>query len=307
MDQADEGQERGTVLWLTLRGAEPSLAVMWVVWMLAAPLLAFLCLDGFGPAGVLVPVFVGGWLLARHVPPPSEAARRYHLDDLEVTVLGPGRAVRRIPWDAVQSVTQQRETLELSTPMGAVRLPLKALRHTAAWAPVLVRVVPRVAAVLWTRLEVGAVRLRPSLEPSTGALAWWMWLPLAAACLAAAGLPGAVVAIVASAAERGVRWLMARARGATLQGRGITVLGPRGRRFVAWPDAVVTASADGLGIGRPGQDGGLVPVDATDFWAAAPVIELRAQLGPDCPSEVSFRARLEDGGVAVVGEIDALN
>ena len=42
-------------------------------------------------------------------------------------------------------------------------------------------------------------------------------------------------------------------------------------------------------------------------WAAAAVIELRAQLGPNYATDVNFRVRFEDGGIAVVGEVESLH
>ena len=35
--------------------------------------------------------------------------------------------------------------------------------------------------------------------------------------------------------------------------------------------------------------------------------ELRAQLGPNYATDVNFRVRFEDGGIAVVGEVESLH
>lgn len=292
-------------LWQTFRGAATSIGVAWGTWVVGAPLMASLCGDAVGMAGALVPVAAAGWLLARHLPSPVECLRRFHIDDAELTVMGPGRLVRRIPWMDVEGLTQDRQCLVVAGAGRSVRVPLEGLRGVHAWGAVMVRVVPSLAAQLWTRLEVGAVVLRPSLDPPIASLAWWGWLPLA---LAAVVLGHAeVVPFVAALilGERLLAWLYARAGTVTVSDRGIELFNHRGRYTVAWGDAVVTPSVDGLGIGRPGREPGLLSTTASDFWAAAPVIELRAQLGPDCPTEVCFRARVEADGLAVVGEIDA--
>jgi hypothetical protein len=41
-----------------------------------------------------------------------------------------------------------------------------------------------------------------------------------------------------------------------------------------------------------------------NYCAAAPVIELRAQLGTSQHAHVSFRARIAEGRLAVVGEVE---
>lgn len=296
-----------THLWLLFRGAPASIAVAWSCWATGATILATLAAGGLGPAGVVMPVLLVGWLLARHLPSPLEPARRYHLDDSEVSVLGPGSRVRRVAWGEVNGVTQERHALVLSYPDGTVRLPLPEVRAAGAWGPALARVVPGVAAELWARTDAGPVRLSPRLDPPTMALAWWAWVPALAACAVAAGLPGLGIFGMAVALERLVGWAASRARGVVVDGRGITLLSPRGRTFVSWGDALVAPCPGGLAVARPGHDPGVVPATLANFWAIAPVCELRAQLGPDCPSEVSFRARVEDGALAVVGEVEALH
>ncbi len=83
--------------------------------------------------------------------------------------------------------------------------------------------------------------------------------------------------------------------------------GRHGRIFVPWAHALVTPATDGLGVSVPGNDPGFVPTAAPSFWAAAAVIELRAQLGPNYAADVSFRVRFENGGIAVVGEVESLH
>lgn len=296
-----------THLWLLFRGAPAGIAVAWTCWTTGAMILATLAADGLGPAGVVMPILLVGWLLARHLPSPLEAARRYHLDDLEVSALGPGRRVRRVPWSEVNGVTQERHALVLAHADGTLRLPLPEVRAAGAWGPALARVVPGVAAELWARTDAGPVRLSSRLDPPTRPLAWWAWAPALATCVVAAGLPGVGVALVAVSVERAVAWVASRLRGIVVDGSGITLLAPRGRTFVSWADALVAPCPGGLAIARPGHDPGMVPATLANFWAIAPVCELRAQLGPDCPSEVSFRARVEDGALAVVGEVEALH
>jgi hypothetical protein len=294
-------------LWLTFRGAIPSLGVAWLTWVIGAPLLALLCGDAVGMAGALVPIVAAGWLLARHLPSPVDCLRRFHLDDGELTVMGPGRLVRRISWTDVEGLTQDRQCLTLRGAGPTMRVPLAGLRTARAWGTVMVRVVPSVAAQLWTRLESGALTLRPALDPPTPSVAWWVWLPLALSALALNRLEAILVVVGFAAGERALAWGLARTGTVTVTERGIELFGRRGRDLVPWGEAVVTPSVEGLGVGRPGREPGLLSTMAADFWAAAPVIELRAQLGPDCPSEVCFRARIEAEGLAVVGEIEALS
>jgi len=92
-----------------------------------------------------------------------------------------------------------------------------------------------------------------------------------------------------------------------LQPAGIDVRGRHGRVFVPWAHALVTPATDGLGVSVPGHDPGIVPTGAPSFWAAAAVIELRAQLGPNYAADVHFRVRFENGGIAVVGEVESLH
>jgi hypothetical protein len=268
-------------------------------------LLASLCGDAVGMVGALVPVAAAGWLLARHLPSPVDCLRRFHLDDVELTAMGPARFVRRMRWDEVDGLTQDRQCLVVRGNGAQMRVPLDGLRGVRAWGDVMVRVVPSIAAQLWTRLEVGAISLRPALDPPVASLATWGWLPLGLAAFGLRSADAVVAAIALVLAERSLAWLYARAGAVTVSERGIELFNHRGRYMVPWGDAVVMPSVDGLGIGRPGREPGLLSTTAAEFWAAAPVIELRAQLGPDCPTEVCFRARVEADGLAVVGEIEA--
>lgn len=294
-----------SILWRTFRGAAPSLGIAWLTWAVGAPLLAALCGDAVGTAGALVPVAAAGWLLARHLPSPLDCLRRVHLDETELTVMGPGRLVRRMRWTEVEGLTQDRQYLVVAGAGRAMRIPLDGLRGARAWGAVMVRVVPSLAAQLWTRLEVGAIALRPALDPPVGPLAWWGWGPLALAAIAMMRVDAVAIVVALATGERLLAWLLARSATVTVSERGVELFSHRGRDVVPWGEAVVTPSVDGLGIGRPGREPGLLPTTAADFWAAAPVIELRAQLGPDCPTEVCFRARVEADGLAVVGEIEA--
>lgn len=290
-------------LWNTFRGSPASVGVGWLAWAAAVALFAWATARPFGEAGGVIPVFVLGWMLARRLPDPLDCLRRYHLDDGEIMVLGPGRLVRRIPWGDVQSVTQERATVVLRG-RGVARLPLRALREADALAPILVRVVPLVAQTLWTRLERGRIRLRPAVDPAPRPLLWWAWMPAAVACAIAGGGSGAALLAGVVVGERVVGWLLARSREIQLHPRGLTVAGRR-RGFLPWSDVMVLHGAEGVGLARPGHAPVFVPDTLRDFWAAAPVIELRAQLGPEVPAEVCFRARLDGGALAVVGEVEA--
>jgi len=296
-----------TPLWLTFRGGAPSLGAAWLSWIVGATLFAWATREPFAEAGGVLPILVVGWLLSRHVPSPIEPFKRYHLDDTELTAMGPGHRVRRIAWAEVESVTQERQGLVVRGSGRTIRVPLHALRSVGGWGIVLVRVVPVVAARLWARLDRGSVHLRPRLDPPFGTTLLWAWVPALLTCVVAAGLRGAALAAAAAIAERVVGWVGARTHGLTLEPRGLTLHGRRTPRFVPWGDVMASATHEGLEVSRPGRDPETLPTSLRDYWAAAPVIELRAQLGPDCPGEVCFRARVDGGSLAVVGEIEAVH
>jgi hypothetical protein len=294
-------------LWVTLRGASARVVPQWVAWTAAAVVAASAIGGAFGPAGVVVGILTGGWCLARRRSSPLDWARRYHLDDVEVLALGPWRRVQRITWAQVEHVTQERHALVLSGAGRSVPLPLRALLATSAWGPVLARVVPALAAEIWERLEAGSIRLVPHVDPPTASLLWWAYVPAALAGLASGSPIALVLAAGLAAGERLGAWLAGRARATVLQPGGIDVRGRHGRVFVPWAHALVTPATDGLGVSVPGHDPGFVPTGAPSFWAAAAVIELRAQLGSNYAADVHFRVRFENGGIAVVGEVEALH
>jgi hypothetical protein len=294
-------------LWLTFRGASGDLVAAWIVWTAAAVVAGLALVGVAGPGGAAVGILTAGWLVARRARAPIEWLRRYHLDDLEVMALGPWRRIQRLTWAQVEHVTQERHALVLSASSGSVALPLKPLLATSAWAPVLAQVVPSLAGEMWERLDDGAVRLVPHADPPTSGLIWWAYVPAALACAAGLGTAGLAVAATLAAAERALAWLVGRARQCVLHPAGIDVRGRRGRIFVPWAQALVTPEEGGLGVGVPGRDPGFVSTAAPSFWAAAAVIELRAQLGPYYAADVHFRVRYENGGVSVVGEIESLH
>jgi len=303
-DRADNASRS---LWQTMRGAPRGLAVGWLGWTLASVGAAWAAMPTLGPAGSLVGILTVGWLLARRRPSPLDCLRRYHMDDVEIMALGPWRRIQRITWQQVDRVTQERHALVLAGAGRAVALPLAPLLATAAWGPVLARVVPALADEIWERLEAGVVRLVPPADPPLVNLLWWAYVPAALACVVAPQPVGLIVALGLAAGERLGAWLAGRARACVLQPAGIDLRGRRGRVFVPWTQALVTPAMDGLGVSVPGHDPGFVPTGAPSFWAAAAVIELRAQLGPNYAADVHFRVRFEDGGIAVVGEIDSLH
>jgi len=293
-------------LWQTISGAPRSLAGWWAAWLAGVALFAAPVAWLLGPVGTVLVVLAAGWWLARTHPAPVECFRRYHLDDVEVTVMGPGRRVRRLPWTAVDSVVQERRTLTLVGASSEVRLPLLPLVAAEAWGASLVRVVPSLAADMWTRVEDGNVRLAPSSAPPTIGLAWWAWLPVVVACAAGGGARGLVAAAVLAGLERAVAWMRAQARAVTLSRLGVeTTLGRR-TVVVPWADAFVKPSPEGLMVSSEHGPTILVSTAVPNFWALAPVVELRAQLGGECPAEVHFRVRVDGSGLEVVGEIDAL-
>lgn len=296
-------EERRASLWFTVRGAGPLVAVGWLAFVAVSMAATVLFADVLGPAGPLVGILAAGWGLARTQPLPADAARRYHVDDGEVTVLGPGRLVRRLPWDRVLTVTQDAHALHLQGPGLRAALPLQPLFADDLWFAVLERVVPGVASGLWAKLEDDVVRLAPVTAPPLRALAWWAYVPaLAAAPLA--GVAALPIAAGLAVAERVVALVMRHAGTVTLHPGGIAFKEGRGQ-FIPWQRAQVTPTPRGIRIGIDDRAPGLVSLRVPNFWAAAAVIQLRAQVGPEAPSEVWFRLRLANGGLAVVGEFDA--
>jgi hypothetical protein len=291
-------------LWVTLRGASPWVGMLWVGWLGLAVVLKPILDAAVGPAGTAVALLAVGWVLARSCPRPSACFARFHLDDGEVTIFGPGRRVERREWGAFESLRQGRHELVLTGPGGRVCLPLAALQRGDAWFAVLGRIVPAVAEGLWEALESGVVNLRPEVDPSLAALAWWAWVPVAAACGATADSTVAVAAAILAVMERGVA-LFIRSRGSlALHPGGMQFWAGRGR-FVPWTRASVAPDPRGLRVVSEHHAPAVVPSDLPNFWAAAAVIHLRAQVGSDCPPRVHFRLRLSNGNLAVVGEIDA--
>src|SRR3989442_6821659 len=93
-----------------------------------------------------------GWWLARRAPEPGEALRRYHLDAAEVTAMGPGTAVRRLPWSEVVTLTEARHALVLEGRGTRLRLPPAAAGRGPPRAPVAARLSPDP----WALLASGA-------------------------------------------------------------------------------------------------------------------------------------------------------
>lgn len=292
-------------LWLTLPGASRSVVLGWLVALAATALATPWLLGGLGPAGSVIAIFAVGWAVARRAASPLEPFRRYHLDDLEVTAMGPGGQVRRLAWAAVETITQSRRALRLEGAGATITLPLLPLVARGVWGAVLARVVPALADELWALMDEGEdVRLAPRPEPGGMRLGWWAVAPALLACALGAGATGLLVTGAVLAAERLLAHGWARAR-CVIVHRGGTLL-RNGMRSVLidWPRAEVERYPDGLRIGLPEGPCGLLGPGLPNYWAAAPVIELRAQLGPTPVANVSFRVRLDEGQLAVVGEVD---
>lgn len=295
----------GTMLWVTLPGASRLLGAAWLAWMGVAFLAAPWAAARLGPAGTVVIVLAAGLLLAIGAPAPWAGLRRYHLDDVEAVAMGPGRHVLRLPWKLVERLTQDRQTLRVDGGGTTLHLPLVPLLRGDGLAAVLARVVPDLAAEMWSRLEDGeTLRLVPPPRPSTRLLAWWAWGPALLACVATNDPVAAALALMLAGAERAIAFLRAGARAVSLHRLGIT-LRPRLRRVVIpWSRAEIMAARSGLLVGTPDGPCGKAVTGLPNFWAAAPVIEMRAQLGPHAPATVHFRVRMQGGGVAVVGEVE---
>ena len=283
-------------LWLTVPGASAAVLLAWVVWLVLAALAPALLAASLGPAGAMLAVVTLGWWLARRAPEPGEALRRYHLDEAEVIAMGPGTAVRRLPWPEVVTLTETRHALVLEGRGTRLRLPLTAAVRSA----LLDRVAAGLAAELWALLDEGeTVRLGPATDPLPRALAWWVYVPVLAAGLAGAGTAGLAVAVVVVLVERAVAGFRRRASSVTLDRGGVRV----GRVVVPWSNAEVRQAEGGLQVEARGGACVLVPTRIANFWAAVPVIETKAQLGP-YSATVRFRVRRGDRGLALVGEVE---
>jgi hypothetical protein len=147
----------------------------------------------------------------------------------------------------------------------------------------------------------------PHADPPTASLLWWAYVPATLAALATGSPAMLVLAIGLAAGERLGAWVVGRARACVLQPAGIDVRGPRGPRVRA-----VGPCARHAGDGRPRRERARprrrIRADRrAELLGRAAVIELRAQLGPNYAADVHFRVRFENGGIAVVGEVESLH
>jgi hypothetical protein len=292
-------------LWLTVRGAPALLPLAWLVWVALATLGGAWLPARVGSAGMVLLVLAAGRVLARRVPSPIDAFRRYHLDDAELTVIGPGRRVRRLAWSAVTTLTQEPCALALEAEGRSVRLPLATLVDAGAWGLVLARVVPGLADEMWALLEEGQqLRLAPRAEPALRALGWWAYAPALAACAAGAGSAGFVMAATLVLLERAIALALARTRTVALHRAGAGFRIRLWRLLVAWTSVAVLRAPGGLVLAVHGRTCNLAACGLPNFWAAAPVIEMKAHLGPRTRASVHFRVHLAEDGPAIVGEVE---
>jgi hypothetical protein len=293
-------------LWLTLRGAAPTLPLAWLAWCALVLAVAWTLAGTLGPAGAMIAVLAAGWVVARRAPSPREAFRFYHLDDDELVAMGPGRQVRRLPWSAVTTLTQERRALRIEGEGVSIRLPLHRLVEADAWGAVLARVVPALADEMWALLEEGEqVELTPSLEPATRLLAWWAYAPALLACLAGTGLTGLRVGFALAAAERCIALVRSHGRTVALHRAGAALRVRLWRFLVAWTRVEVVRVPSGLLLATHGRRCGVVASELPNFWAAAGVIAMKAHLGPRTDALVHFRVRMAEDGPAVVGEVES--
>ena len=292
-------------LWLDVRGGAGIGLAVWAVWVLLALVGAAVATPVIGVGGAMLGLCALGWLFARAYGVPVEVLRRFHLDDDELIVWGLGRQVHRLPWSTVTTVTQTPQHLILTAPSAVCVLPLAQLYRHEAWFAVLRRVVPQVAAELWARLEDSVIELSPDPEPSAWALVWWAYGPAVAATIVATGWNGLAVAVAIALVERGLMLLHVRTQTVTLHPAGVMVGGRRASDFASWSLAEAVPVVGGLRLTVGGRAAGTIPSTAPNFWAAAAVIQLRAKLRDEKPPHVHFRLRYANGGLAVVGEIEA--
>jgi len=290
-------------LWVTVRGASMRLGAGWVLWIVGTLAVAEPLGATVGQAGVVVSILTLGWLLARRLPDPVACARRYHVDDAEVVVMGPGRRVRRVAWTACRGYAATHRGIRLDAPGGAVMLPLPAGYEAAVWRTVLMRLVPGRADALWRGHEHGGEQLAPVLQPEPAALAAWAWLPAATAVLAAPGASVAALAIGVAAGQCVLARIRSTWRSVVLQPSGVVAPGSGRRVFVAWDEMRATLGSCGLELQGP-QGVAVVSPEVPDFMAVAAVIRLHADLGYGPADHVSFRLTVEDGALAVVGEVE---
>ncbi|HWP67247.1 MAG TPA: hypothetical protein VNO26_15220, partial [Candidatus Limnocylindria bacterium] len=149
-------------LWLTLPAPSRALLVGWLAWLAGGAGAAPALLGVVGPLGTAAAIVLTGIWLARRFPAPLECLCRHHLDDTEVTRLGPGRSVARLEWSEVETCTQGCQALVLAGGGRRIRLPLASLLAGGGWSAVLSRVVPARAEALWQALASGAVVLAPA-------------------------------------------------------------------------------------------------------------------------------------------------
>ncbi len=290
---------------MTLPGAPAAVPIGWLAWTAGAAAAAPLLASFLGPAGVVIAVLAAGWLLALWLPAPPEWHRRYHLDELEVTVIGPGAVIQRLQWSSVLRLTQDRRGLRLESRNQCVTLPRAALKRLDAWRGAFARMVSDLADELWAILEEGEpVRLTPAVDPPLGALVWWAFVPVLLACITAGGLTGLAMIFPVVIVERTVAYLRAQSGSVTLDRMGLAFGWGVRRKRVAWERTDVVRGRDGLLVRTAGGVQRVLGTGLPSFWAMAPVVEMKAQLGGYSPASVRFRVRLEDGGLAVVGEVE---
>jgi hypothetical protein len=290
---------------MTLPGAPVTVPLGWMAWTAGAAAAAPLLASVLGPAGVVIAILAAGWLLACWLPAPPEWRRRYHLDELEVTVIGPGNVVQRLQWSSVLRLTQHRRGLRLESRNQSVTLPRAALKRLDAWRGAFARMVSDLADELWAILEEGEpVRLTPAVDPPLSALVWWAFVPVLLACITAGGITAFAMMFPVIFAERCFAYLRAQAATVTLDRLGLAFGWGVRRARVTWGRTDVVRARDGLLVRTTGGVQRVLGTGLPSFWAMAPVVEMKAQLGSYSPASVRFRVRLEDGGLAVVGEVE---
>jgi hypothetical protein len=287
----------GGVLWVTVPGATRAPLLAWAAWLVFAAVGAPLLAERIGPAGAAILVVGAGWIFARRIPPPIERLRHYHLDDTEVTVIGPGGRVLR--HRGVRRRASPGPRRSPCTVRGCGSRSRCCLVGRGIWAPVLARMVPR------GRGPLGAARrAKVDLVPG-GRLARarvLAWGPAAVAACSASGPWGSPSPSRSRSSARGGARPRAHRRGhAPACGPRAAKRPPRRVRLLAARRGDARR-VHGLLFGP--SDGRCGRVGRRSRTLRRGARRSARSFRDAHHAHVSFRARIAEGRLAVVGEVE---